>query len=204
MSLHVKKDGVIVSGKLTKNRNGSTDAKIAFTIKEVTLGEDEYGEPVTTALCQEAGDETLRGHQKLAPQTRATLKVFNAINDGGPVEEDRLKQAVVDGREVSASDKRDTRAKAYKRNVEMIVRRSDFVRTIQPDIQVTADSAFIDRIELDIGDWALVGTPDAICSALSDFRNYDVATSIEGIRGSNAQTAGFTSFWPFPDSKRSG
>jgi hypothetical protein len=57
-----------------------------------------------------------------------------------------------------------------------IVRRSDFVRSLNPDTSVSADSAFIDRIELSIGDWALFGQQDQICSCLNEFHNAERIT----------------------------
>lgn len=52
-----------------------------------------------------------------------------------------------------------------------MMRRADFVRPFTADTRVTAASAFIDRFELSIGDWALFGTEDAVCSSMNEFRN---------------------------------
>ncbi|HEY9038602.1 MAG TPA: hypothetical protein VIN05_06635 [Roseovarius sp.] len=51
-----------------------------------------------------------------------------------------------------------------------IVRRSDFLHRLTPETVVTPDDAFIDRIDLSIGNWALLGDSDAICSALEHLR----------------------------------
>ncbi len=60
---------------------------------------------------------------------------------------------------------------------KLIVRRSDFVRPLHADTRVSADSSFIDRFELSVGDWALYGEEDAICSALAEFRHAELITS---------------------------
>lgn len=57
--------------------------------------------------------------------------------------------------------------------------RSDFVRELNANTTVNGSNAFIDRIQLDIGDWALFGSSDQICDALSEFRNAEIL-SCEG------------------------
>jgi hypothetical protein len=57
--------------------------------------------------------------------------------------------------------------------------RADFVRPLTPDTRVNAASAFIDRFELSVGDWALFGEEDAICSSMNEFRN-EVRTTARG------------------------
>jgi hypothetical protein len=57
----------------------------------------------------------------------------------------------------------------------LIVKRSDLVRRLTAQTDICGQDAFIDRIQLDIGDWAYFGTTDQICSAWSDFRNVTIA-----------------------------
>lgn len=61
-----------------------------------------------------------------------------------------------------------------------IVKRSDFVKPLLPGTTVAAEDAFIDRINLTIGDWALFGEQDDICSALEFMRR---ETTIETQHG---------------------
>ncbi len=61
--------------------------------------------------------------------------------------------------------------------LNLIVRRSDFVSPLTIDTRVSASSAFIDRFELTIGDWALFGLEEAICNALSEFRHAEIETT---------------------------
>ena len=58
----------------------------------------------------------------------------------------------------------------------VVVRRSDFVRPFPEPMVVTPETAFIDRVQIGIGDWALFGETQSIFSALSDFRNAEVVT----------------------------
>ncbi|SEK55323.1 AAA family ATPase [Pacificibacter marinus] len=120
MSLHIKRDGGVVVGNLTKNRNGTTDQPLAFTVKTVTLGEDEDGDPITTAMCQEA-DAPENKAKRLTPSVAAALAVFNDLPK--PVSDDAWRQAVIDSRTVSASEDADSRRKAYKRAVEDLTRK---------------------------------------------------------------------------------
>lgn len=120
MSLHLKRDGGVVVGRLTKNRNGATDQSLAFTVKTVTLGEDEDGDAITTAICEES-DAPDSAAPKLTPSGAAALAVFNDLSQ--PVTEDAWRQAVMDSRTVSASDDKDSRRKAYKRAVEDLTRK---------------------------------------------------------------------------------
>lgn len=131
MSLHLKREGGVVTGRLTKNRNGTTDQTLAFTVKTVTLGEDEDGDPITTAICEES-DGPERAAPKLTPSVEAALAIFNDLPQ--PVTDDAWRQAVIDARTVSASDDPDSRRKAYKRAVEDLTRKG---------IVVFADGKFV-------------------------------------------------------------
>ncbi|MCL4068628.1 AAA family ATPase [Pseudomonas sp. GX19020] len=54
MSLHLTKDGETVFGRPSKNRNGSTDCEIRFSIATKVLGHDEDGDEIRAAY---AGDD---------------------------------------------------------------------------------------------------------------------------------------------------
>lgn len=58
-----------------------------------------------------------------------------------------------------------------------IVRRSDFVRPLDADTRVDAQSAHVDRVEVSIGDWALIGDESEICACLSEFRHIERETT---------------------------
>ncbi|MCD1628186.1 hypothetical protein K7H22_19550 [Seohaeicola saemankumensis] len=58
-----------------------------------------------------------------------------------------------------------------------IVRRDAFVRRLLPDLEISGENAFIDRIQLDVGNWALVGEEDQVLDALSQLREIEVYSS---------------------------
>lgn len=55
-------------------------------------------------------------------------------------------------------------------------RRSLFLPTLTPETVVNAEAAFIDRFQIDIGDWALFGADTSIFSALTAFSQSNVLT----------------------------
>jgi KaiC/GvpD/RAD55 family RecA-like ATPase len=125
VSLHLtrKMDGV-VKATLTKNRSGTTERDIAFTIGTRTVGMDEDGEPITAAICQELapGDAPER-NDRLPPSANAAHIIFlKLIGDGDSVSEGEFRKACVDDRTVSAAEDPDSRRKAYKRAVEELTR----------------------------------------------------------------------------------
>jgi hypothetical protein len=127
MSLHIKRESGVVIGRLTKNRNGATDQTLAFTVKTVTLGEDEDGDPITTAICQEA-DTPERKAPKLTPMVSAVLALFNDLPQ--PVSDAAWRQAVIDSPTVSASNNPNSRRRAYNRSVEHLTRNGIVVFTV--------------------------------------------------------------------------
>ena len=103
VALHVKRDDEagIIRGKLTKNRNDTCDRDIAFTIATENGGTDEDGEPITLPRCN-----PLHGAPKkteaLPKSERAALDLLE--REGGRLTEAEYKDAIVNGRDVSASD----------------------------------------------------------------------------------------------------
>ena len=111
-SLYLKRQDEMVTGKLTKNRNGSTDEKLAFAIATIPLGEDEDGDTITTALCRELDAADIPEKEaKLSRGERGVIQHFNDLENEGGVSEDDLRRACIDGRNVSSSDKEDSRRK---------------------------------------------------------------------------------------------
>lgn len=119
MSIHLTKgDDGIVRGKLTKNRNGPCDRDMAFTIESVELGIDGDGDPVTAGLCDELDAAHAPAGQKLTPSAKAALNILaDLMSEQSRVTEADWREVCVSGREVSATDRRDSRVKAFKRAV---------------------------------------------------------------------------------------
>lgn len=49
-------DAGLIRANFTKNRNGPSDGVLAFTIRAVTLGIDDDGDPITAPICEPADD----------------------------------------------------------------------------------------------------------------------------------------------------
>jgi len=130
VSVHLTRgEDDIVRAKLTKNRNGSTERDIAFTIGTQTLGLDEDGDAITAALCHELDPGSVPERKDhLTPSAKAAYETFHDLLDGrDAVPEGELREACVCGRKVSASDNADSRRKAFKRAVEELTRKGKII-----------------------------------------------------------------------------
>lgn len=125
VSLHLTKDDGIVRAKLTKNRNGTTERDIAFTIGTQTLGLDDDGDSLTAAVCRELDPaDAPQRESRLTPSARAAFEIIGELLQGREaVPEEEWRKACVDSRTVSASDKTDSRAKTFKRAAEELLRK---------------------------------------------------------------------------------
>ncbi|MFZ5750864.1 MAG: AAA family ATPase [Pseudomonadota bacterium] len=121
VALHVKRDDEagIIRGKLTKNRNGTCDRDIAFTIATENGGTDEDGEPITLPRCNPLHGTPAKV-KRLAPQPAAALKVLEGMAQ--PVSRDDWKRACMASDTVCANDKPDTRRKAFDRALQDLSR----------------------------------------------------------------------------------
>ena len=123
MSLALTKENDVVTGRMSKNRNGASDGTLAFSIGERVIGEDEDGEPRKVAICEEMHGPAPKAQAKLSDSVQATFTTFNMLAKAGDVTEVAWRDACVSGRQVSASDDPDSRRKAFKRAVETLTRR---------------------------------------------------------------------------------
>ena len=84
LSRHPDDDQVRVA-TVTKAKNGSDGARIAFRLEEVELGRDDDGDPITSCVVA-FGDAPIRKASKtvrLGPSEIAALKALNYIMDHG-------------------------------------------------------------------------------------------------------------------------
>lgn len=121
VALHVKRDDEagIIRGRLTKNRNGTCDRDIAFTIATENGGTDEDGEPITLPPCNPLHGAPAKV-KRLPPQPAAALKVLEGMAQ--PVSRDDWKRACMASDAVCANDNPDTRRKAFGRALEALAR----------------------------------------------------------------------------------
>jgi len=124
VSLYLKREADVVAFKPSKNRNGTTEQDFAFTIATRRLGTDEDGDPITTAVCQEADASTLKSKaDKLPPAASAAYAMLHHLSDGKPVAEEAWREACVNGRNVSQSEKWETRRDTFKRAIRELLQR---------------------------------------------------------------------------------
>lgn len=128
VSIHLTKSDGVVRAKLTKNRNGSCERDIAFTIGTLTLGTDEDGDPTTVAYCRELPSGSVQKVERLTPSASAALKVFKEEAAGHErISEEDWREACVVGREVSPAEKADSRRKAFSRAAAELLRKGILV-----------------------------------------------------------------------------
>lgn len=121
VALHVKRDDEagIIRGKLTKNRNGTCDRDIAFTIATENGGTDEDGEPITLPRCNPLHGAPAKV-KRLARQPAAALKVLEGMAQ--PVNREEWKRACMASDTVCANDDPATRRRAFNRALEALAR----------------------------------------------------------------------------------
>ncbi|MFN4057781.1 MAG: AAA family ATPase [Roseinatronobacter sp.] len=122
VALHVKRDDEagIIRGKLTKNRNGTCDRDIAFTIATENGGTDEDGEPITLPRCNPLHGAPAKV-KRLPPSEQAALDLLE--REGGSLTEAEFKDALANGREVSASDNPKSRRDVAGRAIKALMRK---------------------------------------------------------------------------------
>jgi KaiC/GvpD/RAD55 family RecA-like ATPase len=123
----------LISAKLTKQRDGPTGYRFDYTLRQVELGRDQDGDPVTTCVVEPA-DRPRSGRSGLTDSQRRALAILEALVaaegqlvrkpqlPGLPcVPADRWRQACLDDGGLSSSDNRDAQAKAFRRAREDLV-----------------------------------------------------------------------------------
>ncbi|MFZ5751359.1 MAG: AAA family ATPase [Pseudomonadota bacterium] len=122
VALHVKRDDEagIIRGKLTKNRNGTCDRDIAFTIATENGGADEDGEPITLPRCNPLHGAPAKV-KRLPPSEQAALDLLE--REGGTLSEADFKEALANGREASASDNPKSRRDVAGRAIKALVQK---------------------------------------------------------------------------------
>lgn len=123
MSLMLKREpeSDLCRGSLRKNRNGSCEARVAFSIGIAEHGLDDDGDRITTAYALERLDAPTTG-KRLSDSERAALTVLVGLDEGDGVSEADWRRACVEGRAVSASDTPKSRGRAFARAYQALVR----------------------------------------------------------------------------------
>ncbi|MCL4188847.1 MAG: AAA family ATPase [Rhodobacteraceae bacterium] len=114
MSLHLTRDGNVVRGRPTKNRNGSADVDLAFTIATRVLGEDEDGDEIRAAFARDLQPGDVEPRTRFTKGESAVLAMLHELGNGEPVPEAELRAACIEGRRVSQSDIADNRRRSVE------------------------------------------------------------------------------------------
>lgn len=124
VSIHLTKDEGIVRGRLTKNRNGSLDQDIAFTIGTPMLGMDEEGDPIRTAVCVELDPaDAPERKERISPSATAALRVLGDLIEREGVEvggrrgvpQELWRGTCIEGIEVSNAESRGSRRATFSK-----------------------------------------------------------------------------------------
>ncbi|MBX3476692.1 MAG: AAA family ATPase [Brevundimonas sp.] len=125
MAMHVSRDDQgIVRGALTKNRNGTCERDIAFTIATETLGFDEDNDAITAALVAELTGGLAAKPPKVTPE-KAALQLLERLADSnglGPdwVDVSAWREACANSLAVSAAETLDSRKRIIRRLIERL------------------------------------------------------------------------------------
>lgn len=149
MSVHLTRDGNVVRGRPTKNRNGSADVDLAFTIATRVLGEDEDGDEIRAAFARdlEPGDVDAKP-ARLSDAAKAALDIFHELaGESGAVSLEVWRQACIESPRVNASDKPDSRRAAFRRAREILARSNRLIESGGEIRRVNPHGRIADRFD---------------------------------------------------------
>ncbi len=136
VALYLKREDGVVSVKPSKNRNGTTEQDLAFTVGVREIGTDEDGDAITAAICEEADSANRARSPNLPPSAQAALTILRDLGKGQFVPEDTWRDACVQGRKVSPSEDPESRKKAFRRAVGILYREG---------VVIFAEGKFVER-----------------------------------------------------------
>lgn len=143
-------DSGLITAEVTKQRDGPTGYRFDYRLRQVELGRDQDGDPVTTCLVEPA-DPAQAGRVVISDSARRALEVLDrALAEGGElirrpeypgtvsVPVNQWRDLCAEPGAVSASEARDSRLKAFKRCLDqltearLVLVRDDRVWVVQP------------------------------------------------------------------------
>lgn len=118
-SIQLKKCDGVVTGKLTKNRNGSCDDGFAFTIAAHVIGTDEDGDTITAAIAQPLDAPPAASVSMRAALVLSVLERMR--EDATTIAEDDWRTVALGEPDLCDSDKPDSRRAAFRRARDELV-----------------------------------------------------------------------------------
>lgn len=141
VSLYLKKDRDtgVVTVEPSKNRNGTTDQTLAFTIGTRVVGTDEDGDAITAAIAEQSDAAKAKVRlSHLTGQQRAAFDILTSLNLGRvSVPKADWRKACHESSAFSASDHQRGRNTAFRRAVEELIRKGR-VAEVGDDFTVAA------------------------------------------------------------------
>lgn len=124
MSLALTKDDDgVVTGRMSKNRNGPSDLSLTFSIGTRHLGTDDDGDPIMTAICEEATGPAVRRQAPLTGQKAVAFDILARLAEGGNwIAKADWRAACHASAAFSTSDDQNGKNKAFRRAVEELCR----------------------------------------------------------------------------------
>lgn len=138
-----------ITAEVTKQRDGPTGYRFGYTLRQVELGRDQDGDPVTSCLVEPV-DTARAGHAELAGSARVALDLLDkAIAEAGEIHRkpqypggrgvalDRWREACIEAGALSGSDNRETHLRAFRRaredleSMRIIVVRDEIVWRVE-------------------------------------------------------------------------
>jgi KaiC/GvpD/RAD55 family RecA-like ATPase len=126
VSLHLTRaTSGVVSGRLTKNRNGGTDLELAFRIRGAEIGIDEDGDPITAAIADPVAPGSDETEDRLPPAQSAALASILGMmpEDSSGVDAAEWKRAAQDDDRITSAEKPDARRRAVSQALTNLLRR---------------------------------------------------------------------------------
>ncbi len=121
----------VITAEVTKQRDGPTGYKFAYSLRQIELGRDQDSDPVTTCLVEPINYDADR--VKVSGPARVVLNTLEALLDergeclrdprypGTPcIAHREWMEACIAGGQLSSSDKRETHRRVFNREVETL------------------------------------------------------------------------------------
>lgn len=125
-------DSGVITAEITKQRDGPTGVKFNYTLRQIELGQDQDGDPVTTCLVNPAESVGTERVALSGPASVILGRLEWLIECDGRfvskpqypssqcIDQSSLMEACIASGELSTSDKRETQRRIFNRNVEVL------------------------------------------------------------------------------------
>lgn len=134
--IELTRDGIgVITAEVTKQRDGPTGYKFAYSLRQIELGRDQDGDPVTTCLVEQVEAADVVRNQVSGPALVALNTLEKLSEECGEILRDprypgtpcvtqkAWLEACITGGELSSSNKRETHRRIFNREVDALKKR---------------------------------------------------------------------------------